>query len=124
MKRVIYNGREYVISRIRDGIVELVNIETGEMKKMSHHEMLSQSASTIHDHHIGVLSSLVPFSQRPRSFLDELRQRRRTLLEEHKKARKVKINNGTKPSRKKKVSDMELLMAQFGLNGNAHTKGK
>src|SRR5689334_12578909 len=111
MRRVIYRGKEYVRSRERGGFTELVDVTDGSLVLAPSSDVVSSS-----DHHIGVLASLVPFSQRPREFLDELRQRRRVLLEEHQKARARDLSKGSKPrsrSRgKNKLSDMEILMAQ------------
>ena len=118
MKRLIYNGNEYVLSRVRDGKCELVNVMSGELLVTSEHE-ITPLISTVSQYHVGVLATITPFAQRPRTFLDELRQRRRTLLEEHKKERARNLSKAHSRTRKGKVklTDMELLMAQFGLNG-------
>jgi hypothetical protein len=120
MKRVTYNGKEFVLSRIRDGKYELVDGLSGQLVTVSSDVELGPVTS----HHVGVLSSIVPFTERPREFLDELRQRRRLLLEDHKKSRARDLSKAHKSSRKGKVklTDMELLMAQFGLNGNGSKK--
>jgi hypothetical protein len=115
MKRLTYNGKEYILSRVRGGTYELVDVVTGQLVTVPSNTELGSVTS----HHVGVLATIVPFTQRPRTFLDELRQRRRLLLEEHKKSRARDLSKAHKPSRKGKVklTDMELLMAQFNITG-------
>lgn len=120
MNRLIYNEKEYVISRVRGGKCELVDVVNGSLLVIDESQIRDVHVTR---HHVGVLSNIVPFASRPRTFLDELRQRRRLLLEEHKKSRARDLSKNVASAHKTtrkgrvKLTDMELLMAQFGLNG-------
>lgn len=82
MNHTIYQGREYVVSRQRAGMVELVDIETCDLIKIDPSDL-----GEVTYIHRPPIPGMVPFSDRPREFLSELRKKRTIRLEKIKKAR-------------------------------------
>jgi hypothetical protein len=83
MKHITLNGRDLVLSRNRNGFYELVDAVTGEFLKIP----TSTDIGSIRLQENVIVPGQVPFSQRPISFLTELRQKRVLNLRE---ARKTK----------------------------------
>ena len=118
MRRCTFQGREYVISRERGGKVELVDVETGELKIVDSAQRGEFSNQRFHQ--IGVDRRTIPFLERPRDFLSTLRQKRLDHLRTHqaasRKPKEKKLHKGpravkVKPPRIK--DEMALLAAKF-----------
>lgn len=117
MLRIIYNNQEHVLSRNRNGILELVNRQTGELLKISSDTVDLKTARLVEP---SIAPKAIPFSQRTRSFLTELRNKRAISLKE---ARKRKIaekgkDTGEPKVRGRKKTNPALAEAEAALNAN------
>lgn len=117
MREVDYHGENLVVSRVRDGLAECVNSQ-GRVLRIPISELPPTRMV-----HRGVVPGAVPFAQRPRSFLSELRNLRDVDLAKRvkdKKARgQTKASDDThSPVRKSqsRVVDAALQQAMSGLD--------
>jgi hypothetical protein len=80
MKHTTYKNETYVVSRIRNGIAELVNRSSGEYR-----EVAVADLAEIELVEASIVPKATPFAERPRTFLHDLRLRRNISLAEARK---------------------------------------
>lgn len=82
MKRTTLDGVEYVVSRIRRGKLELVEVQTGKLV------VKDETPIETYLHENPVTPNLVTWPNRGIRFLSELHERRKQFLEESRKSKR------------------------------------
>jgi hypothetical protein len=112
MKQITFNGETHVVSRVRNNLVELVNAE-GKLTRI-----LPSELGQVDHIWRGVVPDAISFQQRPRSFLQTLRNRRDVDLSarvRQKREAKKKLEIGEKRQSKKSALDASLNAAMANL---------
>jgi hypothetical protein len=90
---------QFIVSRTRKGVTELINTETGELQFVAE----SPTLETF-DHHLSSVpwSESIPFASRPKNFVEELQAKRIELLKQNVKTRR-KLHKGPKEPGEKRA---------------------